>query len=190
MKVDWKIIEHDFYRTWSYSRGLSYDQVPKFPKIKLYYHYYQLVKWNINGFRDVFYYRLQRGGHRLRLLKCFYPPTSNCILDIGTIEGGGYVAHHAFSSYFNIEHVGYGCTFRNNTTFGNKMVNGALKRPYLKNNIFVGPNVVVIGDVTIGNNVVIGAGAVVTKSIPDNCVVVGNPARIISENGIRCNRKL
>ena len=36
-------------------------------------------------------------------------------------------------------------------------------------------------DVTIGNNVVIGAGTVVTKSIPDNSVVVGNPGRIIGD---------
>lgn len=36
-----------------------------------------------------------------------------------------------------------------------------------------------IGNVIIGNNVVVGAGTVVTKSIPDNCTVVGNPMRII-----------
>jgi len=56
--------------------------------------------------------------------------------------------------------------------------------------VFVGPNVTVIGNVTIGNNVVIGAGAVVSKSVPDNCVVVGNPAYIIMQDGIRCNKKL
>ncbi len=63
-------------------------------------------------------------------------------------------------------------------------------RPYLKNNVFCGPNVVVIGDIVIGNNVVIGPGAVVTKSVPDNCVVVGNPAYIIKQDGIRCYKKL
>lgn len=40
---------------------------------------------------------------------------------------------------------------------------------------------IVIGKIMIGNNVIIGAGAVVTKDIPDDCVVVGNPARIIKE---------
>lgn len=47
-----------------------------------------------------------------------------------------------------------------------------------------------IGDITIGNNVVIGAGSVVTKSVPDNCTVVGNPARIIRRDGIKVNESL
>lgn len=42
-------------------------------------------------------------------------------------------------------------------------------------------NAVVVGNITIGNNVSIGAGAVVTKPVPDNCTVVGNPMRIIKK---------
>lgn len=38
----------------------------------------------------------------------------------------------------------------------------------------------VVGNVKIGNNVVIGANTVVTKDIPDNAIIVGNPSRIIS----------
>ena len=43
------------------------------------------------------------------------------------------------------------------------------------------------GGITIGDNVIIGAGSVVTKDIPSNCVVVGNPARIIKQDGERVN---
>ena len=46
------------------------------------------------------------------------------------------------------------------------------------------------GPIKIGNNVVIGAGSVVTKSVPDNCTVVGNPARIIRRDGIKVNESL
>ncbi|TLG72885.1 sugar O-acetyltransferase [Culicoidibacter larvae] len=46
-------------------------------------------------------------------------------------------------------------------------------------NVWIGGNVVVLPGITIGNNVTIGAGAVVTKSIADNCVAVGNPARVV-----------
>lgn len=100
--------------------------------------------------------------------------------------GGGIFFSHAWGTVLNCERIGYGCSFLQNTTFGNKPTKeGKPARPWLGDNVKVGANAVVIGDVHIGNNVKIGAGAVVTKSIPDNCVVAGNPARIIKKNGVR-----
>lgn len=46
-------------------------------------------------------------------------------------------------------------------------------------NVWVGGNATICPGVTIGNNVVVAAGAVVTKSFPDDVVIGGNPARII-----------
>jgi acetyltransferase-like isoleucine patch superfamily enzyme len=43
----------------------------------------------------------------------------------------------------------------------------------------IGEGVRIIAGVTIGENVIIGTGSVVTKSIPDNCIAAGNPAQII-----------
>lgn len=47
------------------------------------------------------------------------------------------------------------------------------------NNVYIGNNSMIMPGVTIGNNCIIGAGSVVTKSIPDNSIAVGNPARIV-----------
>lgn len=47
------------------------------------------------------------------------------------------------------------------------------------NNVFIGASSIILPGVTIGDDVVIGAGSIVTKSIPNNVVVVGNPARVI-----------
>ncbi|WP_345104087.1 serine acetyltransferase [Mucilaginibacter panaciglaebae] len=79
--------------------------------------------------------------------------------------------------------LGDNCTLRNSVTIGHKkLANGTFSRcPRLGNNVDVGANVVIIGDIEIGDNVVIGAGSVVTKSIPANSVVVGNPARILEK---------
>lgn len=44
---------------------------------------------------------------------------------------------------------------------------------------FVGANAVIKQGITIGSNVVIGAGSVVLEDVPDNCVMVGNPAKIL-----------
>lgn len=48
-------------------------------------------------------------------------------------------------------------------------------------NCWLGANVVVVPGVTIGNNVVVGAGSVVTRDLPDNVVAAGNPCRILRE---------
>ena len=45
----------------------------------------------------------------------------------------------------------------------------------------IGAVATILPDITIGSNVIVGAGAVVTKDIPDNCLVVGTPAKIIKE---------
>lgn len=47
--------------------------------------------------------------------------------------------------------------------------------------VWIGGNVCIMPDVTIGNNVVIGAGSVVTKNIPDNVIAVGNPCKVLRE---------
>lgn len=49
----------------------------------------------------------------------------------------------------------------------------------IEDNVWIGAGVHIMGGVTIGENAVIGAGSVVTHSIPPNCIAAGNPCRII-----------
>ena len=69
-----------------------------------------------------------------------------------------------------------------------KRVNGypLLADTYIGKRCFIGVNATVLPGVRIGDEVIVGAGAVVTKNVPSNVIVAGNPARIIREN-IRMN---
>lgn len=64
--------------------------------------------------------------------------------------------------------------------------------PIIGDNVYIGPGAKVIGKIKIGNNVAIGANAVVTKDVPDNAVVAGVPAIIISFEGSEgyCNHRI
>lgn len=74
--------------------------------------------------------------------------------------------------------IGENFVARQNLTIGSSRPNG--KCPVIGNNVECGAQVVIVGDITIGNNVIIGAGSIVISSFPDNCVVVGNPARMVN----------
>lgn len=52
----------------------------------------------------------------------------------------------------------------------------------IEDDVWIGNNVIILKGVTIGKNAIIGAGSVVTKDVPSNCAVAGNPAKVIREN--------
>ncbi|WP_428328585.1 serine acetyltransferase [Mucilaginibacter sp.] len=80
--------------------------------------------------------------------------------------------------------IGENCVLRNSTTIGHKkLADGSFsKSPVIGNNVDIGANVCIIGGITIGDNVIIGAGSVVIKDIPANSIAVGNPARILARS--------
>lgn len=52
---------------------------------------------------------------------------------------------------------------------------------YIGKRCFIGANAIIMCGVRIGDEVIVGSGAIVTKDVPSNCIVAGNPARIIRE---------
>jgi putative colanic acid biosynthesis acetyltransferase WcaB len=96
------------------------------------------------------------------------------------LKAGPLKLYHGQSLIINANATfGNNCILRCNTVIGN---NGKThEAPKIGNNVDIGVNCVILGNITIGNNVIIGAGSVVLKNIPDNSVVVGNPARIIKK---------
>lgn len=93
--------------------------------------------------------------------------------------GRGLRIYHGQGLVLNSQVViGSYCTLRHCTTIGNKQgPNGVMSgSPVIGNNVDIGSNTCIIGEITIGDQVTVGCGSVVTKSMPANTVVAGNPA--------------
>ncbi len=77
--------------------------------------------------------------------------------------------------------IGDNVWIRQNVTIGQKYseIDSLNIYPTIKNNVQIGSGAVILGDIVVGENVIIGANSVVTKSIPDNCIVAGVPCKII-----------
>lgn len=72
--------------------------------------------------------------------------------------------------------IGHNCDIRHGVTIGNRQKYDDV--PVIGNNVNIGAGAMILGSVRIGNNVMIGANSVVISDVPDNHVAVGNPARI------------
>ncbi len=79
--------------------------------------------------------------------------------------------------------IGNNCNVAQGVTLG--YVSRGVKRgtPIIGNRVWVGANAVVVGNIKIGDDVLIAPLAYVNFDVPDNGVVVGNPAKLINYNG-------
>lgn len=125
----------------------------------------------LREFRSVVYKRL---GWRKIFVSWLLRPQDHCCLACDNI-GPGLIIQHGYSTAVVAEKIG-------NNFHVNQCVNivwNGDKRCTIGNDVTVCAGAVIVGNVKIGNNVTIGAGAVVVKDVPNNCIVVGNPMRII-----------
>ena len=64
------------------------------------------------------------------------------------------------------------------------------RHPTLKNNVMISAGAKIIGDITIGNDCIVGASSIVLKDVPDRCTVVGVPDKIVKQDGKRVIKEL
>ncbi len=128
---------------------------------------------NNRYYRTLFYFRL--GPIKSAFIQWYRPGDKYFTISPTTKIGNSMLIAHPYATIINAESIGSNFSCIHCTTLG-KTSKG---RPTLGDNVSLGANVTIIGNVRIGNNVTIGAGSVVVKDIPDNCVAVGNPAKVI-----------
>lgn len=137
--------------------------------------YCQLI-WQIvynRYYRNIFYYRI--GVYKSLLLKIYCPEDRYFTISRSCEIGEGLWIAHPYATNLSAKSIGKNFHCIHCTTLG-KTYKGT---PIIGDNVHVGANVCILGDVKIGDNVQIGAGSVVVKDIPSNVFAAGNPAKII-----------
>lgn len=112
-------------------------------------------------------------GSHIEIGEGFYANTGCVMLDVGRITIGDNVLFGPNVSLYTAGHPIHPESRKSGYEYGIPIKIG--------DNVWIGGSCVVLPGVTIGNNVVIGAGSVVTKDIPDNVCAAGNPCRVIRE---------
>jgi len=143
------------------------------------------------AFRNLFYCRIgdrQRPWNKflLELAKLLYKPIESLVIYAPSI-GPGLFIQHGFSTIVFANKIGGNCWINQQVTVG---YSNRTDCPTIGNNVRIYSGAKVIGNVTIGDNSIVGANAVVIKNVPPNCTVVGVPAYIVKQNGKRITEPL
>jgi serine O-acetyltransferase len=98
--------------------------------------------------------------------------------------GPGFYIGHFGDIVINGECIiGRDCNISQGVTLGQSNRGPRKGVPVLGDRVYIGPGAKIVGEVQVGSDVAIGANAVVTSDVPNNAVMVGVPARIVSYSG-------
>lgn len=147
--------------------------------------HYQMLNWKyIKVLRYSEYYFNNRKRNLFNYLLFAYYTWKLRQLSIKTgiqvplnVIGKGLAIWHFGSIVIGADKIGENFKIGNNTLIGKKTSYGA--GPKIGDCVYLCAGSMIIGDVTIGNNVTIAPNSVVTTDVPDNCLVGGTPAKII-----------
>ncbi|HHP7229301.1 MAG TPA: serine O-acetyltransferase [Xenococcaceae cyanobacterium] len=103
-----------------------------------------------------------------------------------TIGKGVFIDHGMGVVVGETAIIGDYCLIYQNVTLGGTGKQTGKRHPTLGNNVVVGAGAKILGNINLGSNVRVGAGSIVLRDVPDDCTVVGVPGRIVSRTGHGC----
>lgn len=121
-------------------------------------------------------------GKNIEVGKNFFANYNCTILDVAKVKIGDNCQMAPNVAIYTAGHPIHPATRNSQYEYGKPVTIG--------DNVWIGGNTVICPGVQVGNNVVIGAGSVVTKDLPDWCIAAGNPCRVIRKITDADKRKL
>ena len=109
--------------------------------------------------------------------------TGICIPPQCEVGDGLYIGHYGSIILAPEARIGHNCSLAQNVTIGVAGSAEGRGAPTIGNRVFIGAHSVIVGRITIGDDVVVCAGSVVSRSVPARAVVMGNPGRVVSYDG-------
>jgi acetyltransferase-like isoleucine patch superfamily enzyme len=105
------------------------------------------------------------------------------------ILGSGYINRNCKIRCLSEIKIGHDVAISENVSIWDSDMHEVIKKDNIMtkpisigNHVWIGTNAIILKGVNIGNNSIIAAGSIVNKDVPENCLVAGNPAKVIKEN--------
>jgi len=169
--MKYTIIQKDFYR--ACGQWLSHFQMLKkclSPNLHYIYWFRNAQKYPKSSLIGKFYRFILR-HYQIKYGFQIYPETE--------IGEGFYLGRWGALVINPKTIIGKNCNIAQGVTIGQTNRGKSIGVPKIGNEVWIGANAVIVGGITIGDNVLIAPNAYVNMDVPSNSVVVGNPAQII-----------
>ncbi|MEE6125886.1 serine acetyltransferase [Chryseobacterium arthrosphaerae] len=169
--ADYSIIQKDFYR--ESGKWLSTLQIWKKcinPNLHFVYILRMAQKYQKSPVLNIFW-RIVLRHYQIKYGFQIYPETQ--------IGEGFYLGHYGSLVINPKTIIGKNCNIAHGVTIGQQNRGKNEGSPVIGDEVWIGTNAVLVGAITIGNNVLIVPNSYVNFDVPPNSVVIGNPAKII-----------
>lgn len=129
-------------------------------------------------YRSLLHYRFNRGGLCKIILKFLFPGMETLYITTPQIGPRLYI-QHGFATMISAKSIGSDCWINQQVTIGYTF---AHEPPVIGNGVRISAGAKVVGNITVGDNVIVAANAAVVKDVSENSIVGGVPAKVIGEN--------